>query len=179
MTLALFLDVALIVLLAVTIGYAVSLNRKLIGLRRNKAEMEKLAATFAQATVKADGGIGRLKANTDALQTQSDKAQVLRDDLAFLLERANTAADRLEAAIRASRAKTQPSPVAAAGPRPSLRRWRRRPGTARAWFAKTETRMVSRPARMPSASCSRRCVPRVDGARVIRTQIKHNSRAAP
>ena len=118
MTLTLFLDVALIVLLAVTLGYAVSLNRKLTGLRRNKAEMEKLTATFAQATVKADGGIGRLKANTDALQAQSDRAKALRDDLAFLLERANTAADRLEVAVRASRAKTQPSPVMAAGSGP-------------------------------------------------------------
>ena len=126
MTLSLFLDMALIALLAVTIGYAVSLNRKLMGLRRNKGEMEKLAAAFAQATHKADDGIGRLKTNTDALQAQVDKAQGLRDDLAFLLERANTAADRLEDAIRASRTKAPSATVtpaasasapAASGPR--------------------------------------------------------------
>ncbi len=109
MTLSLFLDMALIVLLAVTIGYAAVLNRKLAGLRRNKAEMEKLAAVFAQATLKADDGIGRLRIDTEALRTQADKAQGLRDDLAFLLERANTAADRLEDAIRASRARTPPA----------------------------------------------------------------------
>ena len=128
MTLSLFLDMALIVLLAVTIGYAVSLNRKLMGLRRNKAEMEKLAAAFSQATLKADDGIGRLRTNTDALQAQVDKAQGLRDDLAFLLERANTAADRLENAIRTSRtrapateqpvsAPVSPSPSVSSGPR--------------------------------------------------------------
>ncbi len=122
MTLSLFLDMALIVLLAVTIGYAVSLNRKLMGLRRNKAEMEKLAAAFSQATLKADDGIGRLRTNTDALQAQVDKAQGLRDDLAFLLERANTAADRLEDAIRTSRTRapaTEPPVSAPVSPSPS------------------------------------------------------------
>lgn len=112
MTLSLFLDFALIVLLAVTIGYAASLNRKLAALRRNKAEMEKLAAAFAQSTVKAEDGIARLKADTASLQALTGKAQGLRDDLAFLTERANTAADRLEDMIRASRNRT---PAAAPG----------------------------------------------------------------
>lgn len=111
MTLSLFLDIALIVLLAVTIGYAASLNRKLAALRRNKAEMEKLAAAFAQSTVKAEDGIARLRTDTASLQALTGKAQGLRDDLAFLTERANTAADHLEEMIRASRNRT---PAAAA-----------------------------------------------------------------
>lgn len=114
MTLSLFLDIALIVLLAVTIGYAASLNRKLAALRRNKAEMEKLAAAFAQSTVKAEEGIARLRTDTASLQALTGKAQGLRDDLAFLTERANTAADRLEDIIRASRNRT---PAAAPGPK--------------------------------------------------------------
>lgn len=110
----LILDVVLIAFLAVTIGYAVVLNRKLTALRRTKAELERLAATFAQATHKAEDSIGRVMTGSEALQERVNKAQGLRDDLAFLIDRANSAADRLEDSIRSARPKTSTGPTAAA-----------------------------------------------------------------
>mgnify|MGYP001612215322 CR=1 FL=1 len=116
MNFTLILDVVLIAFLAVTIGYAVVLNRKLTALRRNKTELERLAATFAQATLKAEDSIGRVKTGAETLQERVNKAQGLRDDLAFLIDRANSTADRLEGAIRSARPKTPFGPAPAAAP---------------------------------------------------------------
>jgi DNA repair exonuclease SbcCD ATPase subunit len=113
----LILDVVLIAFLAVTIGYAVALNRKLTGLRRHKTELQQLAAAFTQATQKAEDSIGRVATGTEALQERVGKAQTLRDDLAFLIDRANSAADRLEDAIRTARPKASPGPTLAPAPR--------------------------------------------------------------
>lgn len=111
MNFTLILDVVLIAFLAVTIGYAVVLNRKLTALRRNKTELLQLAATFTQATLKAEDSIGRVMTGSEALQERVNKAQGLRDDLAFLIDRANSAADRLEDAIRSARSKAPPGPT--------------------------------------------------------------------
>ena len=108
MTLSLTLSVVMTVLLVVAIGYLVALNRKLGTLRRDKARLESLAASFGQATLRAEESIGRLKNTADTLQERIEKAQALRDDLAFLVDRGTTAADRLEGAIRASRTKAPP-----------------------------------------------------------------------
>jgi hypothetical protein len=117
MSYTLLLDVILIGFLGVTIGYAVVLNRKLTALRRHKADLQQLATTFTQATQKAEASIGRISTGTEALQERLGKAQGLRDDLAFLIDRANSAADRLENAIRASRSKPAAGPVLATAPR--------------------------------------------------------------
>lgn len=109
MGLSLILDLLLVVLLAVTIGYAVILNRKLSSLRKDRNELQSLATNFGQATLRAEESIGRLKKTADALQERIDKAQGLRDDLAFLIDRAGTSADRLEEGVRASRGKTAPT----------------------------------------------------------------------
>ncbi len=111
MNFTLILDVVLIGLLAVTIGYAITLNRKLTQLRRNKSELQQLVGTFTQATLKAEDSIGRVVTGTEALQERMNKAQGLRDDLAFLIERANSAADRLEAGVRSTRPKTHSGPA--------------------------------------------------------------------
>jgi hypothetical protein len=101
----------------VTIGYAVVLNRKLTALRRNKSELDRLTATFTQATLKAEDSIGRVMTGSEALQERVNKAHGLRDDLAFLIDRANSAADRLEDAVRSARPKAPPGPVPAMAPR--------------------------------------------------------------
>lgn len=119
MNYTIFLDVVLIGFLGVTIGYAVALNRKLTALRRHKADLQQLAATFTQATQKAETSIGRLSTGTEQLKAHLGKAEGLRDDLAYLIERANSAADRLEGAVRAARPKPAAGPVlATASPAP-------------------------------------------------------------
>ena len=47
-----------------------------------------------------------LRSTTGALQDCIDRAEVLRDDLQFLIDRGTSAADRLEAVVRSSRDKS-------------------------------------------------------------------------
>ncbi len=112
MTFSLALDLVVAVLLVVTIAYAVALNRRLGALRRDKAELENVAASFGEATLRAGASINTLKTTADELQERIEKAQSLRDDLVFLVERGGQAADRLEETVRAARKEGE------IGPRP-------------------------------------------------------------
>src|ERR1700761_6411208 len=124
MTTGMILDVVVILLLIPTIIYAVILNRKLAALRRSREELSKVVNSFNEATMRAEAGIPKLKkATTEAnhtLKDRVDKAQTLRDDLAFMIERAEELAARLEGAVRSARAEgvTQHTPSPAAGPAP-------------------------------------------------------------
>ncbi len=109
MDISLILDAIVAVLLITTIGYAVVLNRRLGALRNAKSEIEALVAQFAESTDTAGRGIESLKDETkrsgEALQGKLDAARGLADDLAFLLERGSSLADRLDGAVGAARAK--------------------------------------------------------------------------
>lgn len=102
-----FLDVIVAVLLVVTIGYAMVLNKRLAALRKDREALEKLASDFSTATVRAENGIKRLKSasgETSAMIKENlAKARELRDDLAYLVERGESAADKLEASVRTAR----------------------------------------------------------------------------
>jgi hypothetical protein len=100
---SLILDLFVAVLLVVTIGFAVVLNKRLGKLRKDKASLEKLAASFGDSTSRAEDGIIRLTQTTEVLQVRLDHAQALKDDLAFLIERGDRAADSLENLVRATR----------------------------------------------------------------------------
>ena len=110
---SLVLDILVAVLLVITIGYAMALNRRLGSLRRGKEEMENLAASFGEATARAEGSIGKLKNTADRLHESIEKAQALRDDLAFLIDRGNIAADHLEEIVRGARDETGYTPQTA------------------------------------------------------------------
>lgn len=107
MTIGTILDIVVILLLVPTIIYAVILNRRLSALRRSREELSKVVNSFNEATMRAEAGIPKLKkATTEAnhtLKERVDKAQTLRDDLAFMIERAEELATRLEGAVRAAR----------------------------------------------------------------------------
>ena len=103
MTLSLVLDVLVAALLVVTISYAVVLNRRLKALRRDRDALERLAAGFGEATLRAGQSTLKLRSTADALSECIDKGEALRNDLRFLLERGTATADRLEDGIRASR----------------------------------------------------------------------------
>ncbi|MGB0683143.1 MAG: DUF6468 domain-containing protein [Magnetovibrionaceae bacterium] len=119
MDFALLLDITVAFLLVVTIGYAFVLNQKLTAIRRDRAELESVAASFAQATLRAEESIRKLKMSADGLQGQIDKSDSLREDLAFLVQRGGQAADRLEELVRDARA-VEPSTArpAQAAPEP-------------------------------------------------------------
>ncbi len=114
------LDVIVAILLAATIVYAVILNSRLNQLRKNRDEMARLVAAFNDATARAEAGIPKLRRAAEeagaTLQERVEKAQSLRDDLAFMIERADSMANRLEGSVRAARAEPKPAPGAASRP---------------------------------------------------------------
>lgn len=118
------LDLAIILLLILTIIYAVILNRRLTMLRRSRDELAKVVSSFNEATMRAEAGIPKLKkatieANT-ALHDRVEKAHTLRDDLAFMIERAEEMADRLEDAVRVGRSEGAQLASPATAARPTL-----------------------------------------------------------
>ncbi len=105
--LSLFLEVIGATLLAVMIVYAIRLNRRLSTLQEDKAEFERLLLSFTDSTTRAESSVARLKVSaTDtahSLQESVTRAQALRDDLAFMVDRADELANRLENGIRDAR----------------------------------------------------------------------------
>lgn len=117
MDLKLILDIVVVLLLIPTIVFAVILNNRLGMLRKNRDELARLIAHFNEATVRAESGIPRLrKAAEDAgkgLQDRVERANALRDDLAFLCERADETAMKLEQSLRNARNEMKAVPGAA------------------------------------------------------------------
>lgn len=108
------LDILLIVLLIATLFHAVRLERALGVLKRDRAALEELVATFNASTRQAETGIERLRAAADGagrqVARQIDSAKALKDDIGFLSERGERVADRLDALVRAARPLTAEAP---------------------------------------------------------------------
>tara|TARA_B100000676_G_C18060553_1_gene837469 strand:+ start:1525 stop:2010 length:486 start_codon:yes stop_codon:yes gene_type:complete len=102
-----FLELFGAMLLVVMIVYAFRLNRRLSTLQEDKAEFERLLVSFTESTNHAETSVARLKVSaTDtaqSLQESVTRANALRDDLGFLVERADELASRLETGIREAR----------------------------------------------------------------------------
>jgi hypothetical protein len=96
---ALILDGLLAVLLLLMIGYAFVLNRRLSTLRTDRDDLEAFIGRFNDATDKANASLkglrGAAESNAALIKNAADKAQALRDELAFLVERADGSAERL------------------------------------------------------------------------------------
>ncbi len=120
MTIALAFDALVVVLLAAAIGYAIELNRKLSALRRDRSELERLAIKFAAAAQSAEAAIAQLKTTSETagrtLEQASVKAQALRDDLTYLIERGEPLADRMTTGIGAGIRQAAAAPQAIAMP---------------------------------------------------------------
>lgn len=126
MELSLVLDIVVATLLVATIVFAALLNRRLQGLRANKAEFEAMVAEFNEATRRTEGAIQALRLAADqtakALSVQVERGQALRDELAFLTSRADGTAERLASGGRTDpvvSAAPRPVPAAAARPQPA------------------------------------------------------------
>jgi chorismate-pyruvate lyase len=102
-------DAALIVMLALAVVVIIRFERQLALARRSQHELDRLAATFRDATARAEDGIGRLKDQAATQQQQHRVAVQLASDLQDLIERGTTLADRLEATVRHGR--TPPLPA--------------------------------------------------------------------
>lgn len=103
-------DALLALLLLVTIGYAVVLNRKLATLRNLRGEMERVFADFSETTRTAETSVadlrqraevlsGELKAQVTAASSHLEELRSLNEDLRFLVEKGQPLADRLEQAV--------------------------------------------------------------------------------
>ncbi|WP_413207046.1 DUF6468 domain-containing protein [Rhodospirillum sp. A1_3_36] len=109
----LILDITVAILLLVFIAYAVALSRQLKELRKSRDQMERVIKTFNEATARAEAGIPRLRKTAEeagrALDERVAKARTLRDDLAYMVERADGMAARLEGSVRFARGESKPS----------------------------------------------------------------------
>ncbi len=121
-------DVLVAVLLIATLVYVRRLSGKLEQMRAGRAEFEKLFADFTRTTDQAASHLHHLKATADNtmqdLQARIERAQGLSgefsrlgEDLKLLTERAEGAADKLDASVgRARFLAAASAPNAAAQP---------------------------------------------------------------
>ena len=103
---SLLIDIIVAVLLISAIGYGMVLNRKIVALRRDQANLERLAASFHEATKRAEVSVVKLKKtaqeSSETLSGGIDSALRIREDLNFLVDRGEKLNDRLESSVRSS-----------------------------------------------------------------------------
>lgn len=101
------LEIALIFLLGATLYHALRLERALGVLKQDRSALQDLIANFNASTRSAEEAVARLALAGGsaelALRRQVDAAAAKQDELRFLTERAETAAERLDGLIRGSR----------------------------------------------------------------------------
>lgn len=101
------LEIALIGLLALTLFHALRLERALGMLKRDREALEELVRGFSDGTSQAEAGVERLRIAADGagrqIALQIEAAGALKGDLAYLSERGEQLADRLEGLVRAGR----------------------------------------------------------------------------
>ncbi|MFV0626720.1 MAG: DUF6468 domain-containing protein [Alphaproteobacteria bacterium] len=101
------INLTIIGLLIPTIIYAYRLNKNLNILRENQNSFGKMIDALNDATFKAENSIPKLKSLTmnssENLKEVVENANVLKEDLIFINQRANSLADRLETVIKENR----------------------------------------------------------------------------
>jgi hypothetical protein len=111
-------QLAVAALLAGTIPVALRLERALRAVRRDRDTLLGCAQTLDEATRSAEAASVRLRRDAEEscrkLEETLAAAEPLRDDLRYLLQRAEAVADRLEELVRAGRAAAPPPGAAAA-----------------------------------------------------------------
>lgn len=99
--------VTVIGLLAVTLPMAWRLDRMLRAVRADRAALEQGAEELGAASRQAEAALMRLRATTELAGRQVAErvagAETIRDDLRYMLERGESLADRLEAAVQQAR----------------------------------------------------------------------------
>lgn len=105
------------------------LERRLAAVRREGAGLSQGAEGLVVATEAAEAALARLRATAEGsarvVAERTASAERLRDDLSFLIERAEMLADRLDGLVREARPRPADAPPAAApapGPRSEAER---------------------------------------------------------
>lgn len=111
------LQIVLLLLLGTAIPFALRLERALREIRADRSAMDGSAQGLGEATRMAEAAMVRLRASAELAGRQVAErmatAEPLRDDLRYLVERAEAMADRLEGLVRVGRPMTQDIPRAA------------------------------------------------------------------
>ena len=106
-------NIIVIALLGATLPMAWRLDRMLRAVRADRAALEQGALGLGEASRLAEAALMRLRATAELAGRQVAEriagAETIREDLRYLLERAETLADRLEAAVQHARPLAAPS----------------------------------------------------------------------
>jgi hypothetical protein len=96
----LLVDFFMIVLLGATIFYCVIVNKRIRTLQDSRNDFAQLLTQFDDTTRKAQASIEDLQKMagkvTDSLNERLDKANFLADDLAFMIEKGNKIAEKVD-----------------------------------------------------------------------------------
>lgn len=107
MSFDIILDLIVICCLGATIAFAVRLNKKLATIYKSREEIQAFLNQFTESMSKADASIKDLRGVGESVfktaQKEMDDARALKDDLAFLNERGEELAERLDGSIRVAR----------------------------------------------------------------------------
>jgi len=121
MMLSFWTDAIVAILLIATIGYSVVLNRRLSSVRNDRDKFEEVVRDLNAASQRAEAAVTNLRATADDLGRRLDKrieqGRALADDLAYMIERGGTVADKLAGLIRSGRDGLKPEPPPAPRPR--------------------------------------------------------------
>jgi hypothetical protein len=116
----LMLEIIVCILLAATIGYCASIDRRLRAMRTGQDGLRGLIDDLSTATEQAVGAIARLReagnATGASLTEQVKRGRALADELSLMVEAGNGIADRL-GGIETQRRFATPVSQPAAGPR--------------------------------------------------------------
>lgn len=103
LNLELWLDGIVAILLMITVGYCLVLNRRLTALRGNQVEMRQLLSEFAEAARQAESSVSHLKIAGDqiggALDQRMTAARALADELGSITQSGARLADRIESGL--------------------------------------------------------------------------------
>jgi hypothetical protein len=109
--LGLILNIVIAGLLVANIAYCWVLNKRIKILQDGKSELANLLQYFDEATERASESIVALQTASkkigESMQGKIDKANFLMDDLAFMVEKGNAVADRLDANFTVNKVRTR------------------------------------------------------------------------
>ena len=96
---SLIIEGFLVALLFVTIFCVIRLNKRLSAIRSDKNQLEKLTDQLKIVTERAGSSLNGFRKTAEQVKIDLDaatqKSQAMRDELAFLIERADASADKL------------------------------------------------------------------------------------
>jgi hypothetical protein len=107
MTFTIVIDLVVIGFLIATLIHALRINKQLSNLYQARGELQSFLEGFTSSLVKAETSMQALRNTGEttftAVHEALTKAQALRDDLSYLVDRGETIATHLDEAIREAR----------------------------------------------------------------------------